>query len=206
MKKPLVLSFVMVAILLFFSANSYAIITLGFSPASQTVNSGDPVDVQIVIAGLGSGTAPSLGAFYLNVSFNPAILNFISLTFGDPNSGDQLDIAGGGSLTFPGPFITSPGSLNLWEESFDTIDDLNNYQAGTFTLATLSFTTLAPGISPLAITDPVLSDAWGDPLYAGELHSGEINVVSAVPEPATLLLAGIGLAGLWCFRKRMRCS
>lgn len=191
MKKSLVLSLVMAAILLFFSANSHAIITLGFSPASQTVNSGDPVDVQIVISGLGDGTAPSLGAFDLDVSFDPAILGFIGVTFGDPVSGDQLDIWGLGG-NFMDASITVPGSLYLREESLDTIGDLNNYQAGTFTLATLSFTTIAPGISTLLLTDSVLSDAWGNPLH--------------VPEPATLLLAVSGLAGLWYFRKRTSCS
>lgn len=205
MKKSLVLSLVMTAILLFFSTNSYAIITLGFSPATQNLNSGDPVYVEIVISGLENDTAPSLGAFDLDVSFDPAILSFNSVAFGDPLLGDQLDIWGIGGNDMDA-LITSPGILDLYEISYDSPDDLNDYQAGAFTLATLSFTTIAPGISPLVITDSVLGDALGDPLYADELQSGEVNVVSAVPEPATLLLAVSGLAGLWYFRKRTSCS
>lgn len=212
MKKFLVLSLVMTAILLFFSTNSHAIITLGFSPATQTVNSGDPVDVQIVISGLGDGTAPSLGAFDLDVSFDPAILSFNRVAFG-PYLGDpdpllfETNTSHDDSVT---------GLVNLFELSFLEADSqtcifcippyLDDLQPSSFTLATLTFDTIGIGTSQLGISRNVLGDAWGDPLNADELQSGEVNVVSAVPEPATLLLAVSGLAGLWYFRKRTSCS
>lgn len=176
-------------------------ITLGFDPLSQEVLVGDPASVDVVISGLGAGTAPSLSTFDLDIGFDPAILGFNSATFGDPILGDQLDIwlLGGNPMAASVP---SPGVLNIFEISLDFPWDLDDYQADDFTLATLSFDTLALGTSVLDITiNPWgLGDAYGDPLTA-ELYSGSIDVV---PEPATLLLLGSGLAGIGYLRKKKK--
>jgi hypothetical protein len=168
-------------------------ITLGFFPDFQGVVVGNQVDVDVVISGLGNGVAPSLGVFNLYIGFDPTILAFDSVTFGDPVLGDQLDlwILGSDTATTPGV-----GTVNLYELSFDSVDDLNDYQADIFTLATLTFDTLSLGTSSLDITinSEGLGDAYGNPLTA-DLYSGSINVVP-IPEPATLLLLCTGLAGI----------
>lgn len=69
------------------ACNSQAI-TLGFSPAAQNVVAGAPADVAITISGLGDGTAPSLGTFDLVIDFDPAVLSFSNVSFGDPVLGD----------------------------------------------------------------------------------------------------------------------
>ena len=102
-------------------------VILGFDPVSQSVDLGLPVSVGVVISGLGDATSPSLGAFDIDIQFDPGRLSFGSALFGDPVLGDQLDVLGlGGNPTFAG--ITSPGVLNLFEVSLDVPADLNALQ------------------------------------------------------------------------------
>ena len=170
-----------------FASSAALAISIEFVPSSQSVAAGSPVDVAIRITGLGNLSAPSLGTFDLDVGFDPAILSFSSVSYGDPALGDQLDLLGLGSLTATTPGV---GSVNLFELSLDLASDLDTLQAGDFTLATLTFDTASAGASALTITVNALGDALGDPLTAS-LGSGSINV----PEPALLLLLGAGLAG-----------
>ncbi len=194
MKKEYVLSLVLAAFLFVIPAISHGIL-IEFDPTTQVVGVGDSVDVALVISGLGVDSVPSVGTFDLDISFDPTILAFNTVMFGDPVLGDQLDLWGFGSWT---EVVLGVGTVNLYELSFDTVDDLITYQAHSFTLATLTFDTLAVGASSLDIGINALSDAWGDPLIA-DVQSGSI---SAVPEPATVLLIGTGLVGLGYFRRK----
>jgi hypothetical protein len=180
--------------LLFFVTPSAAIL-IGFDPISQTIPVGDPVDVALVISGLGVGDAPSLSIFDVDISFDSAILAFNDVEFGDPLIGDQLDLLAIGSLT---GVNSSLGSVNLFELSFDPATILDTLQADSFTLATLTFDTLVVGTSSLDISVNALGDAIGAPLSA-DLQSGSI---SPVPEPATILLLASGMAGLGVFSRK----
>jgi len=194
--RRLVLSVVLTISILLSSASAMAI-TIGFNPTDQIVNVGIPVSVGLTISGLGDYAAPSLSAFDLDVLFDPTILAFNAAVFGDPLLGDQLDLSGSGVT---GASISTPGTLNLFEISLELPDDLNSSQADSFTLAMLTFNTIALGTSPLGISIIELGDADGNPLTADT----QVGSVTAVPEPGTLLLISSGLAGVAYLRRRSK--
>ncbi len=192
---------VLAAALLLVAAPSQAII-LSFAPATQNASVGFPTDVAVVISGLGNGAAPSLSAFDLDVDFDSNVLSFLGVTFGDPVLGDQLDLFALGSLAGT---TSGLGVVNLFELSLDSPADLDALQAGSFTLATLTFDTLAAGFSPLGISVNALGDANGNPLTA-TIAGGSVTAAGAgaVPEPASLLLVFAGLMVVAWLREAAR--
>ena len=198
MKKRSNILIIVGALVTSLSANA---VTLDLSPATSSVNLGDSVEVELRIAGLGVGTAPSLGAYDFTLEFNPAVLGFGAFTFGDPVLGNHLDLAGFGTVSgFDGG---TAGQLNVFEISLDLAGDLDALQASSFALGTISFNALGNGVSPLQFTSAVWSDAGGNPL-AVQLGSGSISV----PEPVSggIVVAGavlFALAARQLKRKRM---
>jgi hypothetical protein len=63
--------------------------------------------------------------------------------------------------------------------------------SGTGVLATLTFTAIAPGVSPLSLENVLLLDSDLAPVTAATSASS-VTVQRAVPEPGTLLLLGLG--------------
>src|SRR6185295_6688986 len=64
------------------TSSAVAAINISLEPTPQTINVGDPATMDLVVSGLGNLSAPSLGAFDFDLSYNPAIISAVSLTFG----------------------------------------------------------------------------------------------------------------------------
>ncbi|MEQ1529504.1 MAG: cohesin domain-containing protein, partial [Methylococcales bacterium] len=123
---------------------------------------GSPVEVILSMAGLGDD-APSVSSYDLNFNFDPSQFSFKQAVFGDQLKGNQLDIFHiGTNLTSAS--VISPGVLNLFELSLDSAELLNDLQADSFNLVTLSFDVLRLGTGEMSISINALADADGNPL------------------------------------------
>ncbi|MDM8522465.1 VPLPA-CTERM sorting domain-containing protein [Desulfococcaceae bacterium HSG8] len=162
---------------------------LSFDPSDSVIGIGGMTDVDIVVSGLEND---DLGTFDFNVNYDNSVLDFNDYTLGtglgDISDYDALNW-GDGNLG---------GTIHLRELSL--LDDLS-FQSDSFALATLSFTGIGMGNSPLSFPeDPILGDFSGDSLSANP-ESGNISVI---PIPGSLWLLGSGLAALAGIRRKFK--
>lgn len=180
-----------------FTLPAQAVITLSLTPSAQSIYVGDTALVDLQISGLGT---TELGAWYVELDFNTAILDVTTVTF----SGYFSD-----SNQFFGPSLFSPLTIDETANLGSTLLSGN----GTYTLATIAFKGLMPGISAVDWTDGgafmSLSDQTGQISYdfdVGDLAEIEVlaRPTNGVPDtPVTLpLIAVTGL--LLAFRRRGR--
>jgi len=163
-------------------------ISLGFGEPIQT---GSTVNIDVTISGLGIDEAPSLATYDLDIIFDSSHLSFSSAVFGDFGLGNQLDLFGFGENPADASINGITGHLNIYEVSFDDALDLNDLQADSFTLATLTFDALKSDNTQLSFLVNDLGDA-DENLLSASLTTG---TVSTVPVPAAfwLMASGLGL-------------
>jgi hypothetical protein len=166
-------------------------ITLGIVPERSETAPGAEVEVMVRISGLGDREAPSLRVFDLDLLFDPAVLFFAGLRFGDPVLGNELDPTDQGLVVDEVFDILAPsGRVGFFGESLvEPPVLLDELQAGSFVLATFVFLGIARGESALELEIAELRDAEGNALPA-ETAAGAISVVTA---PSAAALLGVAL-------------
>jgi len=173
-----------------FSFQVQAAISVALEPASQSVSTGSPVFVDLVIHGLGNGAAPSLGAFDFDLSYNASLLSAASVAFGS-----HLDV--GVVASVQSSNLSTPGLIHLDEVSLESASDLNSGQPSQFTLATFAFTAIAPGSSSIDFVLAGLSDELGQSITQFTTQGARVQSIGGVAVPDTgssraLLLLGLG--------------
>lgn len=145
------------------------------SVTSLTVGMGSTFDLPVTITG-----SSDLYAFQFDVAYNPSLLQLVSI-----NEGAFLPTAGS---TF---FI--PGSIdNVAGNAVFTVDTLlgpGPGAAGSGTLATLDFQAIGLGNGAVSLSNVVLLDSNLNDIA----FTANNGLVSAVPEPRTLIPVACGL-------------
>jgi hypothetical protein len=164
--------------------------TLQINPSLVSVTTGNPVNVNLVIAGIGVPGAKEVGSFDIFVGFNPALVTPVGATFGlllgDPGLFEALT-----ATSFTANRAEAAEVSLLTNAQLDALQTTS-----TFTLATLSFTATGTGMAAFTYDGGPVDDGNGV-LIAG--------TKTVVPEPNLGAVTAFLLAGLagWRYRRRL---
>ncbi len=186
------------------SSTQAALLTL--EPTVQNAQPGNTVSIDLLVSGLGQGVGPNLGAFDVDIGYDPLALSLqdplipytLGGSLGDFSLGEAWDISSGDLGGLINVRVVSFLENDAVSCVFCVAPFLENLQSDSFVLASfeLFVDVLAPGASTALTIETVygLSDGFGVPLPV----STENALVTrprdgSVPMPETLPLLVLGL-------------
>lgn len=160
--------------------------TVSMTASPNPVVQGSPLSVNVRIANVSD-----LYGFQFTLSFNPAVLRALTVTEG-------AFLPGGGSTFFSaGTIDNTVGRVSF---VFDSLVGAIPGVSGNGTLASFSFATIGVGSSVLSFSDTLLLNSA---LLDIPASFQPLTVsVSPIPEPASVAMFALGLAGLAAFARR----
>ncbi|MDO9072311.1 MAG: cohesin domain-containing protein [Rubrivivax sp.] len=165
------------------SAQTAPVLSLVATPSPGIV--GSPVTVEVALTGVAD-----LYAYQFSLAFDPSVVQAASVTEG------ALLPSGGTTFFVGGSIDNTLGTISFTAGSL--IGALPGV-SGNGVLANIGFNVTTAGASPLTFSEVLLLDSNLLDLTV-QVQNG--TLVTAIPEPGTWLLFGLGLAGVASLARR----
>jgi general secretion pathway protein D len=161
---------------------------VSIQPADSQVGVGESFDVFVDISGVNG-----LYAFQFDILFNPTVLSATSITEG------SLLPTGGATIFIPGTIDNAAGTISYTADSL--VSSVSGV-SGDGHLAELDFQGVGQGTSDVTLSNLVFLDSFFYDITPSSISGGSVTVgpAASVPEPCTVFLLGMGLAGAGTFR------